>query len=244
MTISDETLMAYLDNELAPDERARVAAALNGDAALRQRLARQQKVHEKLDQAFGPLVREPVPEHLVQLAMTAPVSWRWRAREAWRRFLSGGGTPARIVPSYALAFGTLVLGLSLWIAAIALIPQTPSDNAIMAQGALARALESKLASDDSAGPRVGVTFVAKNGDFCRTFDMALAADNAAGFACRTGDGWALRQVVPAESRTSAGYELASAGIPPAIRNAVSDLMQGDPLDAAAEKRARDGGWSH
>ena len=83
MTISDEMLMAYLDNELAADERARVDAALMADADLRVRLERQARVHVMLDKAFGPLVNDPVPERFVDLVHNTPVSWRWRLSRAF-----------------------------------------------------------------------------------------------------------------------------------------------------------------
>ena len=45
MTISDETLMAYLDNELSPEERAQVGAAIASDPNVKARLERQARVH-------------------------------------------------------------------------------------------------------------------------------------------------------------------------------------------------------
>lgn len=244
MTISDETLMAYLDNELTADQREHVSSALRSDAELRARLDRQQKVHEALDHAFGPAMRDPVPDHLAQLAMTAPVSWQYRLREAFKRL--GGGSAVSVTPRYAVMASVLVFGVAIGgVVAISLMQKPTSSTAIMAEGALARALETRLAADDTtSGPRVGVTFVANSGEFCRTFDLALTADNAAGIACRSGNGWALKAMVPAEGRASSDYQLAGAVIPPALRTAVGAMMAGDPLDADGEKAARDKNWSH
>lgn len=241
MTISDEMLMAYLDNELAADERARVDAALIADADLRARLQRQTRVHAMLDEAFGPFVKDPVPDHLVRLVLETPVSWRWRATRALAGVFGGGearGFAARFAPATAL----LIVGLGVGFFFARMMPG--EDGApLAARGLLARALETQLAGDDvRAGPRVGVTFRSKDGAVCRTFDMRAAQDNRAGVACRDADGWAIHAVAVAVAWTGSEYEPASAGMPAAVRDAVAGMIGGAAFDAEAERRARESGW--
>ena len=67
---SDETLNAYLDNELAADERKRILEALRIDGELRERLSRLDQVRNMLKIAY----------HDVQPAPNLPVTSRKRYR--------------------------------------------------------------------------------------------------------------------------------------------------------------------
>lgn len=241
MTISDEMLMAYLDNELSAEERAAVDAALSGDADVRARLKRQTRVHEMLSAAFDPAVGQAVPERLATAAMTAPVSWRWQVG----RLLGGGaGARAGFVPRFAPAMAVLVVGVALGFLIARALTATRGfgDGPLVAEGDLARVLETQLASDAvAAGPRAGVSFRAKDGLVCRSFDMGTH-ENFAGVACRAPAGWVINTLARAEARTGAPYETAGAGMPAAVRDAVAGMIGGEPFDAAAERRARDEGW--
>ena len=243
MTISDETLMAYLDNELSPEERAQVGAAIASDPNVKARLERQARVHAMLSEAFGPVMKQPVPEHLVSTAMTAPASLRWRLGAAFSRIASP--TAPGLVPRLALATATFLLGIGLsWMV---LSPDRSSlmvgsDGSLVAQGDLADALDNKLASDDATtGPRVGVTFRSKDSEFCRTFETGTVT-NAAGIACHDIAGWKIHTVTRTVARTGGSYEVAGASMPQAIRNAVVDMIDGAPFDAVQERKARDQGW--
>jgi len=242
MTITDEMLMAYLDNELPRDERARVDAALIADADLRARLERQTRVHAMLDKAFGPVVNDPMPEHLVKLAFDAPVSWQWRLTRGLSG-LFGGGEARGFAPRFAPAMALVVVALGAGFFLARMMPGTDAAGPLAARGSLAQALQTQLASDDVLnGPRVGVTFRSKDGAVCRTFDMNASRDNHAGVACRDADGWAIAALAAAEARTGSPYETASAGMPSAVRDAVAQMIGGEAFDAEAERRARDAGW--
>jgi hypothetical protein len=239
MTISDEQLIAYLDNELSTEERERIDAALAVDPALQARLKRQERVQAVLSGAFDPALKQAVPPRLVDVAMTTPVSLRtgWRERIAglleWRP-----AAPRSAVA--AAAFGlVLAVGVMLYAGSLRMPEAVP----FQAKGQLAQVLETQLASDEvRGGPRVGVSFRAQGGQICRTFDLGSTQENFAGIACRATDGWAVKTFVSAPVRSGGPYELASAGLPPAVRNAVAGMIDGAPFDAAEERRARDGGW--
>ena len=244
MTIGDEILMAYLDNELPPDERARVEAALAADPNVRAQLSRQERLHEMFAAAFDPVVRQPIPDRLIAAARTAPVSMRWRLREGLSSLLSGGAGAG--MQRYAVAMATLVLGIGLGIVFANLSMGTGSKDeagAIVAQRDLAHILDVQLASDETTnGPRVGVSFRSKAGALCRTFDMAASADNVAGIACRKGSAWTVEALAPAEAHSGAPYEVAGSGMPAAVRDALAGLIDGEPLNAKQEQQARDDGW--
>jgi anti-sigma factor RsiW len=61
---SDELLVAYLDGELDEARSAEISAAIEQDPMLRVRLASLTETSAVGREAFEPVVREPVPEHL------------------------------------------------------------------------------------------------------------------------------------------------------------------------------------
>ncbi|MBW3550009.1 MAG: hypothetical protein KY442_04050, partial [Proteobacteria bacterium] len=107
---------------------------------------------------------------------------------------------------------------------------------------LARALDSRLSSaGPAAGPvAVGLSFRAQDGDYCRTFVLERP-QAVAGLACRQADGW---RVTALGEATAVGGELrlASTALPPAILAEVDARLEGEPLDGAGERAARDAGW--
>ena len=65
--VEDPILMAFLDGELDPFERARIEQALAADAGLRERLEVQRRLRARLADRYDPIVREDVPEHLLEI---------------------------------------------------------------------------------------------------------------------------------------------------------------------------------
>ena len=65
---SDESLVAYLDGELAGEERARIEAWLDADPAARDRLLALAESARLVRNAFAAIVNEPVPERLIAAA--------------------------------------------------------------------------------------------------------------------------------------------------------------------------------
>jgi hypothetical protein len=244
-TISDETLMAYLDNELPPDERARVNAALVLDSALQARLRRQERVRELLSEAFDPALHRSVPERLVDAALRTPIPMQWHVQRAFAlpfRGASFGDVVRAWAPLLAPAMATLVIGLAIGFFAGSGDSGGLAQGGLVADGDLAHALDRQLASDDvRSGPRVAVSFRARDGRFCRSFDMGAARDNLAGVACRNENTWSIVALAAAEPRRGA-YELAGSGMPDVVRQSVTQMMTGEALNAEGERRAREAGW--
>jgi hypothetical protein len=123
----------------------------------------------------------------------------------------------------------------------------PGDEIVAAQGrllprgALARALSDQLASTQKidAPIRIGLTFLSKGGDFCRTF--ALERGGAAGLACGSGGQWQI-QVVAHGAQKAGEYRQAGGELPPSVQQAVDERIQGISLDAAAEQAVQQRGW--
>jgi anti-sigma factor RsiW len=259
--VRDETVYAYVDGELDAAARADVERAIAADPTLAARVARERTLRARLSAAFDPMLDEPLPERLLAAAgatrapaahaeASAPRSdapsrvadlrgarARREARQADARgpltWAAWGGMAASLV--LGVLVGRLVL-----VAGGPLIGTTP-DGRIVASGALAEALahrsSSDAARDDIAVP---VSFRDRRGTWCRSFTTR----DRAGLACREGERWAIEWLAPA-SPEPAGGGLRTAGstLPPAILQAIDQRIDGAPLDAAAERRALDAGWS-
>lgn len=236
MQLDDETLIAFADGELDAPRRRAVEAALAADPLLREQLERQQRLRARIAAHYAPVADEPVPERLSALlsggaeennVVSLADARAKRARPMWQTLT-------------ALA-ATLVLGLF----AGSLVPRgsgpvAVENGAMVARGNLAEALETQLASTQAgAGTRIGVSFAAADGRFCRTFE----APALAGLACRGEDGWQLvTTAAPAGGAAEGGYRQASSGSR-LVLEAAQEMMAGDPLDAEAERRASEAGWT-
>lgn len=248
MNISDETLMAYVDGELDAAASAAVEAALAADPALGAHLARQQALAGRLRAAFDDVLEEPLPPRLLAAARaTAAAS----PRAGLRTRAGGGVIPFRhwSWPQWGALAASLIVGV---LAGYILPRHTPAglvteNGRLIARGALADALSEQLASappDKSAPLHVGLSFRTGSGDYCRTF--TLAGDDPqpphAGLACKEGPDWRVRILAQAQAAADTDYRMAASTLPEAVLRAVDDSIDGAPLDASAERAARDGGW--
>ena len=67
MTLTPETLMAFVDGELAPGEEARVAAEVAKDPALSAYVEQQKELAAKLRTAFAPVLEAPIPARIERI---------------------------------------------------------------------------------------------------------------------------------------------------------------------------------
>ncbi len=229
MSVDDERLMAFADGELTGAERAEVEAALAQDASLREKLAAHQRLRTQLSAAFDGVLDEPAPARLVAAAQPRGAevvnlaerrAARWSARE-W------GAMAASLV--FGLFVGVGVMGND--------APMIDAgENGLVARGALATALNTQLASDQAGAVRIGLSFRAQDGRYCRTFDLTEGA--TAGLACRDADGWNVTMTAAG----AGGGEVRMAGAAPEILAAVEALIDGEPLDESGETAARNEDW--
>jgi hypothetical protein len=226
--IDDALLMAFADGELDEVSRARVERAVADDPALRARLEQQQRLRATLAAHYRPFAEEEVPERL--RAMLEREVARFPAAR-----------PRPLWQSFAALAATLVLGLALgWTLLVpAAGPIGVANEAMVAQGPLAAALETQLASAQppDAATRIGLSFAASDGRLCRTFASATAS----GLACRADRGWQLMMIAAGANGPRTAYRQAGSG-DPLVAQAAQAMMTGEAFDAAAERRARDSGW--
>jgi hypothetical protein len=243
MELPDELLMAYADGELEVAERARVAAAVAADPELARRVAAHRALRSTLAASYSKVLDEPVPERLASLVRTAPTQSNNGQVLPFRR----QAVPPRPWLQWSSLAASFVLGAFVWqfgsrqyLAG----PVVDRNGELVASGVLARALSSQLAAGQapSTPVQIGVSFLSKGGDYCRTFQLRGAAA-VAGLACQRDAQWRLEVLTHAAGTpASPQYRQASSALPPAVLQAVSDSITGEALDAAAEEQARAKAW--
>jgi hypothetical protein len=215
---------------LDPVERAQVKAALAEDASLREKLAARQKLRARLSAAFDSVLSEPVPERLtaaVTAARPANVVSLAERRAAKWSVREWGAMAASVAAGLLIGVGVMNTQAPLLAA---------TDGGLVARGALAHALDTQLASDTAGAVRIGLSFRAEDGRYCRTFQLTRGATS--GLACRDAGAWDVAMT----ARSTSGGEIRTAGASQEILDAVDDMIDGEPLDATAEAQARDAGW--
>ena len=245
MNLDDETLMAYADGELDTARRAEIAAALEKDPALAARVEQHRALRAEVAGAFATVLSQPVPERLQAVAAGGTVPAE-RARGNVVQFpvrgARGPATPWRAREWFAIA-ASLVLGILIsWrMFSPGADVITASHGSLVARGTLATALDQQLAGNQAgdAAVRIGLTFKARDGSYCRSF--ALSAGGTSGLACRAGGEWHIPVTASADA-AGGDFRQAAGAIPPAVMQAIEGRIAGDALTAADETKARDAGW--
>ena len=253
MNFSEETLMAYADNELDSQTRSAVEVAMAKDPEIARRIAQHKALRGRLKATFDKVLDESPPQRLVDTARGVPAVRRddnviplrrkHAQRTAW--------------PQWATMAASLVIGVIIGQVFLRMpgdgAPVVSRNGQVLANGTLAQALSDQLVSTQTpdAPVKIGVSFMSKAGDYCRTFTMHVSA-TLAGLACRDHDDWrvtVLAQNPQTESNSSSAsgagsgaYRQAATEIPRSVLQAVEDNIAGAPLDAHAEASARDLRW--
>lgn len=245
MTVSETKIIAYVDGELDAQGRAEVEAAAASDPEVAAALRRHQALRRRIAGAHAEALEEPAPARLEALIRNAGPRGPAEVVDLAARRAQRATTRA------ARPWALLAAGFAAGAVMVAMFASRPAGlyathgRELVAEGRLAGALDRQLASDPAArGPiRVGLSFKARDGRYCRTF----TADSGAalsGLACREGRAWAIRTAVFGGTQPAQGgpYRTAGSATPAPVLSAVQDLIEGAPLDAKGEAQARANGW--
>jgi hypothetical protein len=237
VSITNEMLMAYADGELDAAGCAEVEGAMRDDASIEGRVAQFREERRLLQAAYAHELDEPVPEKILAALREAPqafVDFRRRSVAGPRRTMRWRYTALAAGIVMAVGVGVIAWQRSLMIRNVG--------NAELAGGALARALSDQLSADANAGEvRVGLSFLAKSGAYCRTFSIR-GGSSSAGLACRREGQWDIEVLVPSKAQGEGAYRTAGTDIPPEVLRMVEAEIAGEPLDGAGEMAARAGHW--
>jgi hypothetical protein len=252
MSVSDETLMAYADGEVDEATRAIIEAAMRENPEVRRRIAEHRALREAMQGAFSAVLDEPVPQRLIDAArgQTATPARGHVVDLAGARKAAAGQVPGRLRSWQPAAMAASVLvGVALgyvgWHSAKPLVT-TGSGGELVAGAGLAEALSNQLSEDRSPGLAAitGLSFRAKSGDYCRTFSLT-GSHASFGLACHEGVGWKIKVLAqsPPAASNSSNFRPAASADPPAVRAAIEESIDGEPLDRAGEIAARQRNWS-
>lgn len=231
MTYDRLTIAAYVDGELNLVAAKRIENALSSDPELAKAIEQERILRASLARHFDPVLDERVPDQLAALLSSNVESLNDHQSARTARWLRP--SPVR----WAAMAASLMVGVMIGSAALNRDAGYVRDQGgqIVASGELANALNTQLASTQGSNPviRIGTSFAAKDGGYCRTFESA-AID---GIACTDGNEWKLRQTLSGDAAPE--YRQASAG---ALADAAAAMMSDEPLDAAGEAAAVKSGW--
>ena len=253
MTYSDETLMAYVDRELDQVTTAEIEGACAQDPQLAARIERHRQLRVAVHAAYAPALAEPVPDRLLSLARAGGSTSEPAPKVVDLAAVRAARADAAPRRAHWRVWGALAasLALGVWIGS-AFVSQRFAPNEtfatvggqLIARGAVAHALDDQLASAqaETAPVRVGLSFVSREGQYCRTFTLRDPAQ--AGLACKSGADWRVHTLVQTgtNGEQPGGFRMAGSPVPEAVLRSVDQLIQGTPLDAAAELAARQHGW--
>lgn len=238
-TVTDETMMAWLDGELTPDQRDQFEAAIAASPELGLQVARLSRLERMLAPAYADTLKAPIPARFDAL-LSRPRASAWSLSGV--RAALGGMLDVRPLgmAAAALVVGVVAGGLMLTS------PQTPgfetnSDGSMIANNAMAVSLASiqsgEVASQQAV--RIKLTVVDENGQFCRQFETS----GASGLACLEGDKWKVDTLSPHKAAGGADqYVMAGSETDPAITAALERRGVKRVLDRAEEEAAIAAGW--
>lgn len=268
MSFSEETLMAYASGALDDATRRAVEHAMRNDDSLARRVAQLRTERGVRSVAFGQQhgddgapQRQTMPRrsaNVVQLdAVRAYRAAHQQAakRRGWRRwtYLEWGALAGVLVlVLVAGKFGFAYLQANWPVETPSMNPGAGGgtviarDGMLGAQGRLLQALNGQPgggASEDG-GVRIGVSFVAGDGSYCRSFTLSGSAQEMSGLACRAGDEWhipVLAQNVK-QAPQAGSYRALSSDTPAAVLEAIDQRIAGPELDSKGEQEALRKNW--
>ena len=221
--VTDETLGAYLDGELAPQERVAVERAIAADLELRRRLKSLRGADAKLREAFPLPPASPNDPIVRQISAVASLPGTAGRSLPWR------------TPATALAAGLAGLAVGFFA------PERPSaGDALTLPASVVQVLQTRASGQTLDGARVLFSFKSDNETPCRQFASDTAAFAGEGIACRNASGWRLVAWVEGERASPEAFH--AAGADDALEAVVNRLDKSGPLTDADERALLERGW--
>lgn len=243
---SDEMLMCFADGELDDETQGEIAAAIDVDPVLAERVALFMQTRELPARAMRPLLDEPVPATLRE-RVERLIAEKEADQANVVPFVPGKGSVRSRIPLW------ITLPVAASIAAVAggmvgwsLAPSSDSSGAGLALAglgdpdvvdALSNIGSGQPTTLDATGQRfVGVaSFLDASGEFCREFELdAPGSESIVSVACRGDMGWRVRLAFTAPSSSTS---FAPASSTETLDAYLSAIGAGEPLSAEAERLA-------
>ncbi|MBW4709202.1 hypothetical protein KX928_15530 [Roseobacter sp. YSTF-M11] len=245
---TDEELMAYADGELPEDRAAALDLALMNSTDLTDRLALFMDTKAAAKEAMEPLLRQPVPDHLVETVRAlsaADQQARMSSDDTVVAFPQDTAAPAQSpVWKLPLAAGlALAVGLG---AGLMLSPDSSTglgsiEIAALADTRIIAALDTLPSGEDVVlpdGARIApiATFFDGARTLCREFEFDRAdGTTVVSVACQRNGQWDVQMAIAAAAASDTGYAPASSL--DTLDAYLSANDAGPPLDPDAEAAA-------
>lgn len=238
MNITDETLSAFLDNELTEVEMQAVRDHLAADPALADRLAELATVDTELQAHYSSIDDRPMPPSITRMleaggtGNAAPekdkvVTFPW-----WRRMRShiGKAVAAAVVAGVAMTHWLTLPshGEPTWSEVVKVLDNQPSGEVY------------SVSDQATLTPRL--TFRNQAGDWCRQFRLQTQDSASERIACRSQAG-AWEQVAQVDTGLSSSpdtYQTASGGN--VLDQTLDRIMAGAPIGPSAERALLQHEW--
>lgn len=258
MSISDETLMAYVDGELDAAARTEVDTYLKSSPEARQRLEIFQTTGRGLSELFDQPMRESVPQRLLDAVIASDNVVPFGSARRRKSAIAESYWPAALAACLAVlaaggsaywyehAGGRLDRNFGVEVAA---------DGRRVASKAVATVLDgiaagigtSTTISGQPAKIEPVFTFATEDKSYCRQYIITTGQSEAVGgVACRSADGqWQVEAqdtFDPAPDKVGQIAPAGGNGGPPEVEAAVDQMIAGDVLKPDAEAALIAGGW--
>jgi hypothetical protein len=250
LDITDELLVAYVDDELDAAQRNLVSSVLASNPALCRRADDMRLARDLLREGFPLRPDASVPANIEAAAnrlaeacvpRSAQPREKSRFRGRWKYAFAAGLLLCVGVSGTYLAW--LTGGESTERPVTALMQITPG---MPLHGVLESTPSAEVINvpSEDAAMRAVLTFQAKDGRFCREFEVLARSGSSTGIACREQGEWRAEVLMSSAAAppNSNYYTPASQSDDPAVAEVVDRLIQGDPLSAQEEADALANGW--
>lgn len=246
--INPETLMAYVDGELDPEQQAMVDELIKRDPEARAMADQFRQSADLLHESYREILDLPVPQRLIDTLQNH------KSEANVREFPRLANTKSRLSwPSLALA-ASVILCLGIWAGSH--LFTGPGSNLLSSSYAL---LQKTLETRSSGLSRTSdnglqtvtpiMTFYAADGRVCREFERSGNDQKSAGVACRDSSGqWQVlaeidQTLLAADSTGGVDHYQPAAGDNDPLGNLLSSLGAGKGLSTAEEQALKAQGWN-
>jgi len=264
MTMTDETLMAFLDDELGVEDKAKVTTQIENSPELARRVDNMRLADSLLVQSCQRIDSRPMPPEMMALLGAFPEEQAKQAKQT-------ASDQATILPFrkklrqlvhaplwQIAAAATVVLAIGLGAGRQLLTSQTGKTPAmIVAEANIIRpgnslfpilekqpsAITVRTSADSAVTPIM--TFRTADNRYCREFKVTTGQTVTRSVACRTGGAWIVKTSVTTQNKVSAGggqYQTATGPDNSPVDTVILGLMKGDALGARQEARIIQNDW--
>jgi hypothetical protein len=234
-----------VDGVLDEETAARLEAESRNDAALKARIARQRELRARLRAELDPVLEEPIPQRLLDTLAAPDAGAAVTPIGAARQAAVRAARPPWSLREWGAIAATLVVGIlvgQLAFRGSSDLPIESENGGLVAAAYLDTALSTQLtgAAPAGASARIGLSFRAADGEYCRTF----ALDRGAGLACRRDGRWSVELLDNAGAARDSpdSFRQASSALSPAMLGAIAALGAGEALTVEEERQRVASGW--